>query len=118
MATARVSVIVPPDLADGYRLAGIEVREANTAADTARLLEEILAEAEPPTVIAVHPAHLDALEEHRRRRLDQLDNVLIVPLPDPQAAGPPALPGRDSLRDLLAHAVGYEFTFKTQGGNR
>ena len=118
MHDAQVTVIVPPDLADGYRLAGVAVHTADDAADTARLLEEILAGGDPPAVVAVHPGHLHALGPRWQRRIAELDTVLVVALADPPTHGAEPPGGRDNLRDLLAHAVGYEMTFTPEGDSR
>jgi vacuolar-type H+-ATPase subunit F/Vma7 len=117
MGRTPVTVIVPAGLADGYRLAGVRTEQADTAATAGDLLDRLLAGHDRPSVIAVHHAYLRELGSRRQRRLADLERVLVVALPEGAA---PGAPGRDgeSLRDLLARAVGYEFTFDPGEGTR
>jgi vacuolar-type H+-ATPase subunit F/Vma7 len=128
MARTPVVVIVPPGLADGYRLTGIRTEEAGTAAAAGAVLDRLLSGHRShhgsddlgyggPSVIAMHPPYLRALGGHRQRRLAGLNEVLVVALPEGTGPGE-SIHGAESLRDLLARAVGYEFTFDPEGGTR
>jgi hypothetical protein len=55
MATPQVIVIVPPELADGYRLAGVHAEVADSATAAGRLLNQALGGAERPGVVAMYP---------------------------------------------------------------
>jgi vacuolar-type H+-ATPase subunit F/Vma7 len=110
MGRTPVTVIVPSGLADGYRLAGVRAEQADTAAAAGAVLDRVLAGHDRPSVIAVHPPYLRELGSRRQRRLAELDSVLVVALPEGAARSEPAHSG-ESLRELLARAVGYEFTF-------
>jgi vacuolar-type H+-ATPase subunit F/Vma7 len=111
MARTPVTVIAPAGLADGYRLAGVRAEQAETAAEAGAVLDRLLAEDARPSVIAVHPRFVPDLGSRRQRRIAGLEGVLMVTLPQGTAGGEPAS-GAESLRDLLARAVGYEFTFE------
>jgi vacuolar-type H+-ATPase subunit F/Vma7 len=110
MARTTVTVIAPAGLADGYRLAGVHAEVAENAAEAGAVLDQLLAEDARPSVIAVHPRYVPGLGSRRQRRIAGLQGVLVVALPQGAASGEPAS-GGESLRDLLARAVGYEFTF-------
>ena len=110
MARTPVTVIAPAGLADGYRLAGVRAEQAETAAEAGAVLDRLLAEDARPSVIAVHPRFVPDLGSRRQRRIAGLEGVLMVTLP--QGAGGEPASGAESLRDLLARAVGYEFTFE------
>ena len=110
MGRTPVTVIVPARLADGYRLAGVRTEQADTAAAAGATLDWLLAGHEWPSVIAMHHPYLRELGSRRQRRLDGLDNVLVIALPEGADDGTPGS-GSESLRDMLARAVGYEFTF-------
>jgi vacuolar-type H+-ATPase subunit F/Vma7 len=110
MDRPQVTVIVPAELADGYRLAGVQAEQADTTAAAGTVLDRLLAATGRPPVIAVHPPYLRELNARWQRRLARLHGVLVVALPEGTAPGDPARPG-ESLRELLARAVGYEFTF-------
>lgn len=117
MSTPHVAVIVPAELADGYRLAGVRTEQAATAAAAGEVLNRLISGAGQPGVVAVYPPYLRELGGRWQRRISQLDSVLVVALPEGQAHGAPA-PAGETLRDLLVRAVGYEFTFDPTGGNR
>jgi vacuolar-type H+-ATPase subunit F/Vma7 len=117
MARTPVTVIVPAGLADGYRLAGVHVEQAETAAAAGAVLDRLLAGEARPSVIAVHAPLLHDLGGRRQRRIAGLEGALVVALPQGAADGEPA-GGGESLRDLLARAVGYEFTFDPDGSAR
>ena len=110
MARTPVTVIAPTDLADGYRLAGVRAEQAETAAEAGAVLDRLLTEDARPSVIAVHSPYVPDLGSRRQRRIAGLDGVLVVALPQGAVSGEPA-GGGESLRELLARAVGYEFTF-------
>ncbi len=117
MGRTPVTVIVPAGLIGGYRLAGVRAEQADTAAAAGAVLDRLLAGDDQPSVIAVHPPYLRELGIRRQRRLAELDSVLVVALPEGAARGEPAR-GGESLRDLLARAVGYEFTFDPDGSTQ
>jgi vacuolar-type H+-ATPase subunit F/Vma7 len=110
MGRTPITVIVPAGLADGYRLAGVRTEQADTVTAAGAALDRLIAGHDRPSVIAVHHQYLRELGSRRQRRLAELDSVLVVELPEGVADGAPGS-GGESLRDLLARAVGYEFTF-------
>ena len=105
---SRLLVLTTPDLAAGYRLAGVAVVEVASAAEAATQLEELLEREHG--VIAVHAPYFHALSRSLRQRLDTLGAPLVVPLPagmtDDQADD-----RRRRLLEMLRQAVGYEITF-------
>jgi vacuolar-type H+-ATPase subunit F/Vma7 len=115
MSSAHVTVIAPPELADGYRLAGARTEQAGTAADAGEVLSRLMAA--QPGVVAVYAPYLRELGAGWQRRIAQADDVLVIALPEGMASGGPA-PAGENLRDLLARAVGYEFTFDPAGDAR
>jgi vacuolar-type H+-ATPase subunit F/Vma7 len=117
MSRPHVTVIVPPELADGYLLAGVHTEQAPTAAAAGETLNWLIAGAGQGGVVAVHPPYLRELGAGWQRRITLADTILVVPLPEGTTAGEPARAG-ENLRDLLARAVGYELTFDPAGGAR
>jgi vacuolar-type H+-ATPase subunit F/Vma7 len=110
MGRSPVTVIVPAGLADGYRLAGVRTEQAEDSAAAGAALDRLLTGPDRPSVIAVHHVFPRGLGRRQQQRLAELGSVLVVELPAGAADGAPG-GGRQSLRDLLARAVGYEFTF-------
>jgi len=137
MSRPHLTVIVPGELADGYRLAGVDTETADSTAAAGQVLGRLTARAGPDahrdpgpdtghgarqgtgraSVVAVHPPYLAELGARRQRRIAERDDVLVIALPQGGAPGEPA-PAGDSLHDLLARAVGYEFTFDPAGSGR
>jgi vacuolar-type H+-ATPase subunit F/Vma7 len=107
----RLVVLTTPELADGYRLAGVAVCEVASAAEAAERLEELLEREHG--VIALHAPYFHALARPLRRRLDALRAPLVVALP---AGTTPeeAEDRRERLLKLLRQAVGYEITFRDE----
>ena len=114
MSGPQLTVIVPPELADGYRLGGVHTEPAGTTAAAAEVLQRLLAHRGPPGVIAVHARYLRELGGRWPDRLDQPDRALVVALPEGRTGAGTAQAG-ESLHELLARAVGYELTFDPLG---
>jgi vacuolar-type H+-ATPase subunit F/Vma7 len=114
----QVTVIVPPELTAGYRLAGVHTETAADAAAAGQVLDRLLAGSDHPGVIAMHAPFLHDLGERWQRRLAQPAGFLVTALPGGGAHGGGPAPAGESLRELLARAVGYEFTFDPEGSTR
>jgi vacuolar-type H+-ATPase subunit F/Vma7 len=114
-AMAELQVVVPPDRAAGYRLAGARVLLADTGADVQVLVEAAFAQYDgggPGGVLAVHWQLWEQVPARARTAWQDRSVPLVVPLPE--EGDDAAQARRDALRDLLARAVGYEITFATQ----
>jgi vacuolar-type H+-ATPase subunit F/Vma7 len=107
----RLVVLTTPELADGYRLAGVTVCEVASAAEAAERLEELLEREDG--VIAVHAPYFHAFARPLRRRLDALRAPLVVALPAGRTPEE-AEDRRERLLKLLRQAVGYEITFRDE----
>jgi vacuolar-type H+-ATPase subunit F/Vma7 len=98
-------LILAPALASGFRLAGLEVDEARTAEEAARLVDRYAAGADT-AVILLQQEWFDALPEGQRRLLDRAPVPVIVPVPGAQW-----IEGRGAaesyILDLLQRAIGY-----------
>lgn len=108
---AALVVVCPPLLAAGFRLAGPAVRVADTPEET---LDAVTAATggNRRGVIAVHPQLWTALPRGTREEWQRRTDPLVLPLPDD--SGDAGLDRQSALRELLAHAVGYEITFGSE----
>lgn len=104
----RLLVLTTPELAPGYRLAGVEAEAAASAGEAERHVRDLLAEA---GIVAVHEPFLDAFEPALRDRLESSTRPIVVALPAGEA---PVVEGgrRARLLRMLWQAVGYELTFE------
>lgn len=111
----RLVVLTSPELAPGYRLAGVSTLAVGSSGETEATIEQLIAEEEG--VIAVHEPYFHALDPRFRLRLDALRRPLVVPLPagSGEASGAER---RDRLAQMLWQAVGYEITFESDGSAR
>lgn len=112
-AAARLVVVAPPELAAGFRLAGVETQVVTDPVEAAALLQRLTAEGERG-VVAVYEPYLAALPESRRRLLESSIAPVVVALPSGTAAAGAA--GRRALLvSRLQQAVGYRITFGGEG---
>lgn len=104
----RLLVLTTPELAPGYRLAGVEARVAASPGEAEGHLAELLADA---GIVAVHEPFLEQLDPELRGRLESSTRPIVVALPAGEA---PAVEGgrRARLLRMLWQAVGYELTFE------
>ena len=79
----KVAVITDPETATGFRLAGVEVREADTPERALDLIRECAAGGYG--LLAVNEDLLRGTEDARTRLLRGRDLPLIVPLPPARA---------------------------------
>ena len=79
----KVAVITDSETATGFRLAGVEVREASTPAEALDLIRQYTAAGYG--LLAVNEDLLQGTEEARARILRGRDLPVIVPVPPPRA---------------------------------
>lgn len=106
---ARLTVLVPSELASGFRIAGAEVEESVDAAAAQVRLEELLAGSDPGVVGVYAPFH-DALEPALLDRCERATDPIVIPLPAGLGEGDVAS-HRARIAALLERAVGYHITF-------
>ncbi len=106
---ALLTMVVPTGLADGFRLAGVDVVPVVGAADAATALERLAADPEVG-VIGVHAPLLDGMEAAVRRRYEDLVAPVVLAVP----AGVPGRAAGDHrarLASLLQRAIGFRISF-------
>ena len=109
MSLARLVVISPEELADGFRLTGVAVEQAETPADAQRAVRDLISRGESG-VIAVSRPLFDGFEDDLRRRLKASVSPVVVELPTGVGVEPDEL-RRSRLADRLQRAIGYHVTF-------
>ncbi len=110
---SHLVIVSPPELAAGFRLAGVAVRVAADPIEAGAVLEQIVADGERG-VVAVYEPYLAALDDEARRRLDSSVSPVVVGLPTGLGAGEEG--GRRALLVArLQRAVGYRITFGGEG---
>ena len=106
-------ILTTPELAPGYRLAGVETGALGDLPQAIAWLRETLDAPGEIGIVALHEPYLDALDDDLRRRAERSVDPLIVPLPPgATAAGPSERQAR--LLRMLSQAVGFQMTFERE----
>ena len=106
---ARLTMIAPPELAVGFRLAGTDVVEADTPVDAADVLGRLAADTEVG-VIGVYAPFFDELAPDSRQRWEDSVAPVVIAVPV-GAVGTGARDHRARLASLLQRAIGYRISF-------
>ncbi len=106
---ARLTVIVPPELASGFRLAGIDVDGAIDVGEASAALTAMLDDALAGVAAVYAPFHA-ALAPELAERCDRSTDPIVVPLPAGLGTGD-ATGQRARIAALLERAVGYHIAF-------
>jgi len=101
----KVTIITNPELATGFRLAGVEVLPAKTAAEARDLLFSLLGR-EDISIIAIKDDYLADLKEEERRRLWETYRPLVIGIPTGIIS--PERRRTDYIVALIRWAVGFE----------
>ncbi len=109
---ARLTMVTPPNLASGYRLAGADVVTAETPAEAATELERLLGDAEVG-VIGVHAPLLDGMEPAARRQFEDRAAPVVVAVPAGVVGGQESS-HRARLASMLQRAIGYRISFEEE----
>ncbi|MHB8894195.1 MAG: V-type ATP synthase subunit F [Candidatus Geothermincolia bacterium] len=108
----KVVVLTDPDTADGFRLAGVDVLEVETAEDAMREISRLL-EDPKSGILAVNEAFLAELDERIQKRIESTYRPIVVSLPIKEKLG--AIGERRAFLARLVHrAVGFDVTLKNQ----
>ncbi|GEM_PF-2205251 len=109
MTTQTVTVVIPPELEIGFRLAGVETVPATTPAEAVDALDRLFSES-TGGVIAVYEPFLAETPSGRRAVYEASVSPVVVPLPagleehDEESQ-------RARISAMLSRAVGYHITF-------
>lgn len=107
--TGHLLVVVPPELAAGFRLAGTDTLVAAAPEEAAALLDRVLAEGERG-IVAVYGPFFARLPADRRARLETSTSPVVMALP--AGLGPETSAGRRArLAARLQRAIGFHVTF-------
>jgi V/A-type H+-transporting ATPase subunit F len=108
----RLMVITTPDLAAGFRLAGVETFAAESPEKAEALLRKLL-EGEEASLIAVRQDLLRAIDPRLQRQIETSYRPVVMLIP----GGTPAPPGEGRhhyIAELIRRAIGFHITFGTE----
>jgi len=99
---SRLLVLTTPELADGFRLVGVETHAASHAAAAGPLLSAWLDGGEEG-LVAIDEGLLAGLEPALLRRLETSERLLSLEIPSALAGRPPR---RRRLGEVIQRAIG------------
>lgn len=106
----RMIVITRPEMADGFRLSGVDARAVERVEDAAGIIREILNGAEP-VVLAVDDGIFTQLDPVLIKQAHKSDKTLLVTIPEgPMRVG--EIKRMDRVYDMIRHATGTRIRFK------
>jgi V/A-type H+-transporting ATPase subunit F len=108
----KVVVLTDPETADGFRLAGVDVYQAEDTVEATREISRLL-EDEKTGILAVNEGFLVGLDERIQKRIEATYRPIVVSLPIKEKLG--AVGERRAFLARLVHrAVGFDVTLKGQ----
>lgn len=110
---SRLCVIASPSLADGFRLAGVEVHPAETA-ELARAALLSLVRDEDVGMVAIESEFYDTLDARTKSRLDDLYRPVVIAIPAPTKLAPSQRRAH-LVSELINRAIGIRITVRGPG---
>ena len=104
----KLVVVTDSDRASGFRLAGAEVMEANTADEVRKMIPGLLYR-DDIGIVAVNEEYMLSLDEKLMDRIEKMTRPLIIPLPSKSKE----VDRRTYIERLLRKAIGYNIVLKT-----
>lgn len=106
----NVMVITDSDTADGFRLAGVEVHEADTPEQTRKALAGLVDD-DSAGIIAVNEHMMSGIDERLQKKIDTIYRPIVVSLPIREKLEV----GEDHrayLARLIRRAIGFDITLR------
>ena len=103
--SAELRILCRPEVAAGFSLTGLPVREAVSTPDAIAIFHELLDDASIGIVLVEDTFH-DHLPEDLRRRLARRSVPLVVPFPGPTWEARPEA-AESYIVELLRQVIGY-----------
>jgi V/A-type H+/Na+-transporting ATPase subunit F len=100
-------IVTDSDRASGFRLAGVEVLEAESPEEAKRVISPLLYK-DDIGIVAVNEDFMLTLDEKLMTRIEKLARPLIIPIPSKSKE----LDRRSYIERLLRKAIGYNIVLK------
>jgi V/A-type H+-transporting ATPase subunit F len=110
----KAIVVTDPETADGFRLAGVSVVEAENADEA---LEKIKLLLDDPSagILAVNEHFYDSIDEKTQEKIDSIYRPIVIPLPIKETVEM-AGERRAYLARLIHRAIGFDITLRAREG--
>jgi len=112
LAMYKVIVITDPEMADGFRLAGVSVIPVDSK-EAAREQVKILLDDPDAGILALSESLYNALDEKTMEKIDSVYRPIVIPLPIKETI---EMSGerRAYLARLIHRAVGFDITLRSK----
>jgi V/A-type H+-transporting ATPase subunit F len=108
----KVVVLTDPDTAHGFRLAGVDVHQAEDLDEAKREINRLLEDSDTG-ILAVNESFLAAVDDRVRQRIEATYRPIVISLPVKEKLG--AIGERKAFLARLVHrAVGFDVTLRGQ----
>ena len=113
MTTAHLTIVIPPELAAGFRLAGAGVRSVIDSTQATTTVQELIAQGERGVIGVYEPFFLQ-FDPGLRESLEQSLAPVVIAVPSGFGTKE-EVTRRARIAALLRRAVGYHITFGEDG---
>lgn len=103
----RFIVVTDSETAPGYRLAGVEVVEANSGDEAASLIPSLL-NRDDTGILAIPEEYMEGLEQRVLEKIRKTYRPLVIPIPGRRKVGD----RMGYLERLLRRAIGYNIVLR------
>ncbi len=110
----KAIVITDPETADGFRLAGVSVIEAENAGEASEKIKLLLDDPNAG-ILAVNEHFYDNIDEKTQEKIDSVYRPIVIPLPIKETVEM-AGERRAYLARLIHRAVGFDITLRGREG--
>ena len=100
-------IVTDSDRASGFRLAGVEVQEAESPEEAKRVISPLLYK-DDIGIVAVNEEFMLTLDDKLMTRIEKLARPLIIPIPSKSKE----LDRKSYIERLLRKAIGYNIVLK------
>lgn len=109
----KAIVVTDPESADGFRLAGVSVVEAENA-DEAQDKIKLLIDDPNAGILALNESFYNAIDEKTQQKIDSIYRPIVIPLPIKETLEM-AGERRAYLARLIHRAIGFDITLRGGG---
>lgn len=95
-------VVTDPDLASGFRLAGVEVIEACDVVEAKKIISTLIYR-DDTGIVAVNEEFMESLDEKLMDKIEKTYRPIIIPIPSVSKG----VDKRSYIERLLSKAIGY-----------
>lgn len=108
----KVVILTDPDTASGFRLAGVDVYEADSPEEAKNKINQLL-EDDRTGILAVNESFLAEVDDRVKERIEALYRPIVVSLPVKEKMGE-AGERKAFLARLIHRAVGFDVTLRKE----